>query len=298
MFKMIFLPSLLLASVSVFAADWDDIPVPATLPSGQTWQLLPLSDDFNYSAAAEGKSDEFKQRWQEGYINAWTGPSWTEWHPSQSAVSDGVLKLTAKRKPGSWDIYMGSITSKQSVHYPLFLEIRAKLSNSVLASDFWLLREDSTQEIDVLEAYGGDRAGHEWFAERLHLSHHVFVREPFQDYQPKSADTWYHTGTKWRDDYHRIGVYWRDPWHLEYYVDGKLVKTSSGKEVIDPLDYTKGTGLSKPMRVIINMEDQQWRTEQGLTPSDEELAEREKVTYSIDWVRFYKPVDSKETKGL
>jgi hypothetical protein len=294
MSKYYLLIMLLSSSFSLSAADWDNLPVPTQAGEGKIWQLLPLSDDFNYDAPADGKSSEFQQRWKEGFINSWTGPSLTEWHPSQSYVSNGTLKLTAKRKPGTWDIYLGSLTSKQTVQYPLFMEVRAKLSNSVLASDFWLLSADSTQEIDVLEAYGGDRIGNEWYAERLHLSHHVFIREPFQDYQPKSDDTWYHNsnnGNKpWRDDFHRIGVFWRDPWHLRYYVDGKLVKTSSGKDVIDPLNFTKGTGLSKPMHAIINMEDQDWRTKQGLTPTDEELADREKMTYQIDWVRFYKPV--------
>lgn len=297
MMLKVYLQVLLLGSTfSLSAADWDDLPVPANAGEGNIWQLLPLSDDFNYDAPADGKSSEFHQRWKEGFINPWKGPSLTEWHASQSFVSNGRLKLTAKRKPGTWKIYLGSLTSKQRLQYPVFMEIRAKLSNSVLASDFWLLSADSTQEIDVLEAYGGDRKGNEWYAERLHLSHHVFIREPFQDYQPKSDDTWYHNSNNgnnpWRDDFHRIGVYWRDPWHLEYYVDGKLVKTFSGKEVIDPRNFTKGTGLSKPMHAIINMEDQDWRTERGLTPTDEELADREKMTYQIDWVRFYKPVAS------
>ena len=288
--RKVYLCLLLCVTLPSFAADWDNIKVPAKLEDGQVWELLPLSDDFNYNAPANAKGDEFNRRWVNGYINQWQGPGWTEWHPSQSKVSNGNLTLTAKRKPGSWDINMGSITSKESLQYPLFLEVRAKISNSVLASNFWMLSADSTQEIDVLEAYGSDRKGQEWFAERLHLSHHVFIREPFQDYQPTTDDTWYADGTIWRDDFHRIGVYWRDPWHLEYYVDGKLVKTSSGKDIIDPRDFTNGTGLSKPMRVIINLEDQTWRTEQGLTPTDEELAEREKMTYLVDWVRFYKPV--------
>lgn len=292
-FLVVFIKLLLLAYIpTTLASDWEDLAVPVKLENGKVWQLMALSDDFNYTAPPEYKSTEFKNRWVEGYINDWSGPGWTEWDSAQSEVKNGKLQLSAQRKPGSWAINMGSITSKESLQYPLFLEIRAKISNSVLASNFWMLSEDSTQEIDVLEAYGGERKENEWFAQRLHLSHHVFIREPFQDYQPTSDDTWFYNGTMWRDDYHRIGVYWRDPWHLEYYVDGKLVKISSGKDIIDPKDFTNGTGLNKPMRVIINLEDQTWRTEQGLTPTDAELAEKEKVTYNIDWVRFYKPVDA------
>ncbi len=276
--------------VKLMATEWDQYPVPADPGKGYEWQLHPLSDDFNYDAPARGKSEEFYERWSEGFINPWSGPGLTEWHPSQSYVADGRLILTAKRKRLSNKMLMGSITSKASLTYPLYMEIRAKLMNQVLASDFWLLSKDSTEEIDVLEAYGGDRPENKWFAERLHLSHHVFIREPFQDYQPKTDDTWHYDGTVWREDFHRIGVYWRDPWHLEYYVDGKLVRVASGKEVIDPLDYTKGTGLSKPMHAIINLEDQDWRTAQGLTPTNSELKDSGRDPFMIDWVRFYKPV--------
>lgn len=283
--------TVLVTSSSVLAADWDAFPVPADPGEGKTWQLLPLSDDFNYNAPAEGKSPAFRQRWREGFINHWTGPGLTEWHHAYSHVTNGCLAIVAGRKPGTRKVYGGSITSKEELKYPLFLEVRAKLSNLVLASDFWLLSKDSTQEIDVLEAYGSDRPGQEWYAERLHLSHHVFIRRPFQDYQPSDEGTWFHDGTIWRDDFHRVGVYWRDPFHLEYYVDGKRVRTSSGKDIIDPKGFTDGKGLHKPMHAIINTEDQDWRSRNGLTPTDKELADPAKNTYLVDWVRFYRPVD-------
>ncbi|RME71962.1 MAG: glycosyl hydrolase family protein, partial [Verrucomicrobia bacterium] len=179
----------------------------------------------------------------------------------------------------------------------VYVEARAKIANSVLASDVWMLSPDDTQEIDIIEAYGaswsdGQQKDQTWFAERIHISHHVFIREPFQDYQPKDPGSWYHDGqgTLWREDFHRVGVYWRDPWHLEYYVDGKLVRTVSGKDIIDPHDFTGGTGLNKAMDIIINMEDQTWRSDQGLTPTDEELANKEDHTFKVDWIRVYKPV--------
>lgn len=277
---------------AAYAADWDGIPVPANPGGGKTWELHPLSDDFNYEAPAAGKSTAFYERWKEGFINPWTGPGLTEWHPHYSYVTNGKLAITSGRKPGTNQVYLGSITSKTPLTYPVYMEARAKLSNMVLASDFWFLSADSTEEIDVIEAYGSDRPGQEWFAERLHLSHHVFIRDPFQDYQPTDAGSWYADGkgTKWRDGFHRVGVYWRDPWHLEYYVDGKLVRTVSGQDIIDPNGFTGGTGLSKPMYAIINMEDQNWRSDNGITPTDAELADPSRNTYYVDWVRFYKPV--------
>ncbi|WP_096087428.1 carbohydrate-binding protein [Agaribacterium haliotis] len=292
--------ALSLSSAS-FAYDWDGLPVPADAGAGQKWELHSLSDDFNYDAPAVGKSTTFNQRWKEGFVNAWTGPGLTEWHPYYSSMSDGKLNIVAGRKEGTNQVYAGSITSHEALTYPLYVEIRAKISDLVLASDAWLLSADSTQEIDILEAYGSSRPGQEWFAQRIHLSHHVFVREPFQDYQPSDNDefsyggdkdlTWYADGkgTVWRDDWHTIGVHWIDPWNLEYYIDGELVRITRPEE-IDPRGYTSGTGLNKPMHLIFNTEDQNWRSDAGITPSDAELANPAQNTYYVDWVRIYKPV--------
>ena len=72
---------------------------------------------------------------------------------------------------------------------------------------------------------------------------------------------------------------------LEYYVDGELVRTISGKDIIDPNNYTGGTGLVKDMDIIINMEDQSWRAVKGLSPTDEELKNVEDHTFLVDWIR-------------
>ncbi|WP_370979750.1 carbohydrate-binding protein [Agaribacterium sp. ZY112] len=290
------------ASCTALANDWGDLPVPAHAGDGKTWQLHELSDNFNYNAPTTGKSNEFFTRWKEGFVNPWTGPGLTVWEPSHSSMSNGNLNITASRMPGTNKVYAGSITSNDPLTYPLYVEINAKISDLVLASDAWLLSADSTQEIDILEAYGSSRPGQEWFAQRIHLSHHVFVRNPFQDYQPSDNDefsyagdkdlTWYADGqgTTWNEEYHRIGVHWIDPWNLEYYIDGELVRVTRPEE-IDPRGYTNGTGLNKPMHLIFNTEDQNWRSDAGITPTDAELADPSKNTYKVDWVRIYKPVE-------
>jgi agarase len=182
--------------------------------------------------------------------------------------------------------------------YPLFVEAKVKISGLVLASNVWMLSADSTQEIDVVEAYGSQRPSEAWTAHRLHLSHHVFTRNPFQDYQPTDKGSWYFDGTNWRREFHRIGVHWRDPWHLEYFVDGKLVRSVSGRSIIDPKNYTAGTGLSKSMHVIINTEDQDWRSDKGITPTDEELANVNDSIMWVDWIRVYKAVDMSDTPSV
>ena len=277
------------------------------------WEFQEISDDFEYKAEAENKGEKFLSKWDDFYHNNWAGPGLTEWKRGHSLVADGQLQMWAKRKSGSNKINMGCITSKTRVLYPVYIEARAKVMNSTLASDVWLLSPDDTQEIDIVEAYGANysesaQKDHSYFSKKIHISHHVFIRYPFQDYQPRDAGSWYSNGTVWNQDFHTFGVYWKNPWHLEYYIDGQLVRTVSGKDIIDPLFYTNETnpgdssmdtrtGLSKEMDIIINTEDQTWRSTpaSGLqsdtyTPTDNELKNVEDHTFKVDWIRIYKPV--------
>ncbi|MFI3285421.1 MAG: beta-agarase [Rikenellaceae bacterium] len=293
--------------------EWDLYAIPIEAPAGQAWVLQDQSDEFNYEAPADTKSDEFFAKWTDFYHNSWTGPTPTIWQRDHVSVTGGVLRIIASRPsdvewvtvssggestsmPGT---YTGCITSTKPVSYPAYIEAYAQLSNSTMASDVWMLSADDTQEIDIIEAYGGDRDeanGKTYYgADRLHLSHHVFIRDPFQDYQPTDAGSWYADGkgTLWRDDFHRIGVYWRDPFYLAYYVDGDLVRVVSGENIIDPYGYTDGTGLVKELDIIINMEDQSWRAIGGLSPTDEELLNEENCTFKVDWIRVYNLEESK-----
>jgi len=279
--------------------DWAGRPVPVDPPTGQVWKLdEQTSDDFNYAAPADDKGAAFGERWIDMYHNHWRGPGLTAWREDHSDVADGHLHIRASRKEGTDKVNIGIISSKYRVQYPVYIEGRAKVSNSVLATAMWLLSPDDTQEIDFMEAYGAshsanapdDKKDQSWFAHRMHVSHHVFIREPFQDYQPKDAGAWIEADTPWREDFHTYGVYWRDPWHLEYYIDGELVRTTSGEDMIDPEGFTGGKGLHKAMDIILDSEDHDWRSDQGVTPSDEELANAEDHVFKVDWLRVYKLV--------
>lgn len=295
--------------------EWAAYPVPVTPESGKVWQLQSSSDEFDYSAPSDNKGSEFNAKWSDYYHNTWTGPSPTYWQHDHVWVVDSKLKIKASR-PDSAPMmsvtcgerteemqatYSGCITSKQRVSYPAYVEAYAKLSASTMASDVWMLSADDTQEIDIIEAYGGARNtgdnNRQFYGDTyLHLSHHVFIRDPFQDYQPMDDGSWFtRNNTVWRNDYHRVGVYWRDPWHLEYYVDGEKVRTTSGKSMIDPYNYTDGTGLSKEMDIIINMEDQSWRAIDGMSPTESELRNEENCTFNVEWIRVYKLVDDNST---
>jgi len=293
--------------------DWNGIAVPPSPGSGNIWELQEnVSDDFNYEAAPNNSPAIMGGKWNNWYHNGWSGPLPTEWRRDHIFVEDGTMKVITSRPPGDsvWvggqklaTTNIGCASSTMQVQYPVYIETRMKIMKSVLASNVWLLSSDDTQEIDICEAYGSERWTNSFFSDkRLHLSHHVFIRQPFTDWQPNDAGSFYTDGTTvWSDGYHRIGVYWIDPWNLEYYVDGELVRTRSGQDEIDPLYHTNAinpgdvnndtrTGLSKPMDIIVNTEDQTWRAEQGLTPTDAEMANADDNTFQVDWIRVYKPV--------
>ncbi len=288
---------LLLLFVTIFstAQEWSAFPVPANAGSGKVWQLQSnISDDFNYTMSEGNRPAAFTNKWYPRYHNNWTGPGKTLWNSPQAWSNGDQLAIQAVRVPGTDQVYCGIITNKTRIRYPVYFEISAKIMNQTLANAFWLLSPDDTQEIDAMEGYGGG-AGQQWFAERMHLSHHVFIRNPFQDYQPKDAGSWHRrspAGTVWRAAYHRYGCYWRDPWHLEYYIDGQLVRTVSGQNMIDPLGYTNGTGLNKEMDIIIDAENQtDWRP----GPTDAELQNGN--IFWVDWMRVYKPVNGNNNGG-
>lgn len=269
--------------------DWRHIPIPAPAGENAKWKLLKVSDDFKYTTKADEKSKKFKKRWVDMYINPWRGPGDSYFNEQNSYTEEGMLVLFASANEDGHKINTGMISSHETVTYPLYLEARAKPSNLTLANGIWMLSADSTEEIDAMEAYGSDRPDQGWFDKRMHISHHVFIRDPFQDYQPTDPGSWvYNNGESWRDKFHTYGVHWKDPWTMDYYIDGELVRTVSGKEMIDPKGYTQDTGLSKPMHILIDMEHQDWRTEK---PTEEELNDDSKNKLLVDWIRVYKPVE-------
>ncbi len=277
--------------------DWDGIPVPAEANNPKvSWELVrELSDDFNYeSISPQEMGEAFQSKWKDGFINNWTGPENTYWTPDASLVKNGNLEITASRRSGT-QVNFQAVSSKTKIIYPAYIETRMKIMNSVMANAVWMLNDGSTEEIDIVEAYGAgfansNQTSRDWFAKRMHLSHHTFVRNPFQDYQPTDAGSWYSDGTYWRDKYRVVGVYWRDPFHLEYYIDGKLVRTVSGSNMIDPHEYLGGKGLSDEESLIISGASQGWQVTAGVWPTDEELAKLEDNIFKVDWIRVYKRI--------
>ena len=226
------------------------------------------------------------------------------------------MNIEADRTPGTTNrIFCGNISARKSIIYPVYLEARLKMNQLPMGSDFWMISRDQTQEIDILEAFGTTRPEYNWFTKRLHLSHHTFDRTNggFKDYQPSDNNgvegTWYHRNNvaRWSASEFTLGVYWRDPFHLEYYLNGKLIRTMdknsysyigpNGQKInktttfnaIDKFNYTKGTGLNKPMFILIDTGIQPWT---NMTVTTAELNDPVKSVYKVNWVRAYKPVNS------
>lgn len=326
--------ALLAASYDACAAqDWRRTRIPADPGPGREWQVdEDLSDDFNYDHKPTTEKAVIGGKWRNTYFNGgWKGPGTTEWRHENVAVARGELWIRGTRKPGEMKTFrfdkdqdgkeeelslpktrLGCISSTKLVQYPAYIEAKVKVANAVLASDVWLLSRDSTQEIDIIECYGGrgDDNRNDYFARRMHMSHHVFIRRPFQDYQPRDPSCWIqYQGREpkrgqsyWTQRYHTVGVYWKSPTELEYYLNGELVKTTIGmddtgeKGGIDPQGYTKDesgkrTGLNKPMHLIINMEAQDWNAAAGRQPTDKELKRAKDHTFLVDWIRVCKPVE-------
>ncbi len=268
------------------AQDWQGIPVPANAGNGKKWELLPnYSDDFNYN----GKGNQFNSKWKDTYFNGWSGPGLTEWTRNNSNVSGGNLIIKASRKQGTNKVHCGVITSKTPIKYPIYTEVRAKVANQVLSSNFWFLSPDDKREIDILEIYGGDRPNQTWFAARASSNYHVFIRGANNQILQDLNDQQHHTlpnQEPWRNDWHTFGAYWKDAFTVDFYYDGKLVHKLRRDGINDP----EGLGLNRDSFMIIDIEDHAWRSNQGIVATDAELANQNKNKYYVDWVRTYKPV--------
>lgn len=255
----------------------------------QIWKLeTDFSDEFNY----EGKNEEFRKNWKDTYFNGWRGPGLTEWTPNNSDVKGGNLIISASRKPNTNSVYCGVITSKKEVKYPIYTEVRAKIANQVLSSNFWFLSKDDKRELDVVECYGGDRESEKWHAANAASNTHVFLRNESDNsiikdinksIKHQTAD-----GSPWRNKYHTYGAYWKDAFTVDVYYDGKLVNQIRKESIQDPANL----GLNRAMFMVIDLEDHDWRSRKNppIAPTDEELADQSKNKYLVDYVRTFRPI--------
>ncbi|BAM03540.1 LamG domain-containing protein [Phycisphaera mikurensis] len=302
------LPTFLAAAllgVSALAAEpgLADLPVPADAGEGMRWQLderFTLGFDGGDKAAALGTG------WTDAYINAWPGPGRGVFSSEHSRVHDGNLELLAQAVPGpkGKNLKLGVISTTEALSYPVFLEARMRVSPLVLSSNFWLLSEDDVQELDIIECYGtrggaggaggsADIGGNRGDGEPgiAGSNYHMFERDPVSNdvIKDHGGDGHHHPpsdGVAYRDGFHTFGAYWRDPFHVEIYYDGERVRTLAGADIND----FDGTGFSRPMRVILDLEEHDWRVKSGIDPSPRRLADPTQNRLWVDWIRVLRPV--------
>ncbi|WNJ18801.1 family 16 glycosylhydrolase [Pontibacter sp. G13] len=292
-FKTLLLLGAVICAQQVFAQDWSGLPVPPDAGAGNTWELLEeFSDDFNYSS----KTDSiFTSKWNDDYHNGWNGPGLTHFDPNQSEITGGNLVIMAARRPNTNKVNCGVITSKTQVQYPVYTEARIKVSSLVLSSNFWMLSQDDTREIDVIEVYGSDRPDQSWFASHMSTNYHIFERTSTQILNDFSNQQ-HHAlpgNEPWRNDFHTFGVYWKSPTEITFYIDGqeKNTFTEQNMETYD------GNYIDRPMFMIIDTEDHDWRSNPSngnplVVATDAELADTTKNKMLVDWVRTYRPVSA------
>ena len=240
-----------ISSTKASADDLETIPLPTHLGDRSNWVLQKdLSDDFNYQFKPTNNLVNFgKNRWKNFYHSKWDGPGVTYWKYDHSYVNGSDLIIKSSRynpkkesapvgfKPNKMGmpekgVNAGCITSTKTVQYPVYIDAKVSVTNLAMASDVWLLSSDATQEIDIIECYGGKEPDNQYFAKFIHVSLHSFIRKPFQDYQPRDRGAWLAKNgiSSWGEycdvngdrKYVTMGTYWKSPFHIEFYVDSEL----------------------------------------------------------------------------
>lgn len=267
------------------AQDYKVKKVPAKAEKGYKWELdKTCSNDFN----ASSKEDALSPYWKDMYMGNWRGPGLSYFNESHSSVENGKLVLKASRKDETNKVNCGIITSKETVVYPVFVEARIKPCNQVLSSNLWLLSKDSKREIDILEIYAGDRPSEVKKAQSASHNYHVFMRD-HTGIKENFSFVQYHKlkdNEPYRNDFHRFGMYWKNPTDIDFYIDGKLVNTLRKENMTDP----DSLYFDRPMHLIFDVEDHDWRSKKGIVATDEELADDSKNKMYVDWIRVYKPI--------
>ena len=265
----------------------DDVYLP---PATEAW--TPLADLTNEFNAASKDDPSFRDHFSDDYHNGWNGPGQTFWNTENSTLEDGMLVLSATRRSPT-KVNCGVMTSKETVQYPLYTEVRARVADQVLSSNFWFLSPDDKREIDVLEVYGSSRSDHSWFAANASTNYHVFIRDDQTNaiLQDLNEQQHHHLpgNEPWRNEFHRYGMYWKDAWTIDFYYDGELVHELRRAGINDP----EGLGLDRPMHLIIDLESHQWREDRGFFASDAELSDADpRRDYRIDYLRSFRPAEA------
>lgn len=141
--------------------------------------------------------------------------------PEAITLQDGILKITAEKRPMQGFPFTSGIITTQGMFSQQygFFNIRAKLPKGQgFWPAFWMLpaQPDYPTEIDIFEMLGGDPS-------TIYMSNHW--RDAGQHHQKQIIS---YQGVDFSEDFHTFSLHW-DPTVLIWYVDGvERYRTTEG----------------------------------------------------------------------
>ncbi|MGN0867681.1 MAG: family 16 glycosylhydrolase [Oligosphaeraceae bacterium] len=239
-------------------------------PEEEGWELV-YADEF------DGEELDMEE-----WVHSWSSL------PERVSVHDGSLEIRTDWDAGHTTLRTGAIKSKRFFQYGYF-EARCKFRQEPgWWSAFWLYGASNANpfydgfEIDVYEDYyltrpdenGKPYPGSPAFRSVLDHNLHVYCGETLKswNYNSPKAD--------FMDGFHRIGVIWT-PFEISYYLDGKLIKSSSNHSPYDSVTFDAFyhcAGMS-PLQLILSgqVKPSAGRAEYGNYPE----------SFYTDYVRVY-----------
>ena len=193
---------------------------PVQLP--ESWTLAPAWSDEFAGWQLDGT------RWHDN-DPVWPGREPSRFEPSNVRQQPGRLLLESREsgQAGPVAFLTAAVKSRSAVRYGFF-ETRARAGASAVSSAFWLYARDARRwtEIDVFEMCGVPGQSRQLFTNA-----HVFF-DIDQGMVPGGAELQHLQATRLdfdvQQDFHVYGLNWA-PDRLEWWVDGKLVRTLANR---------------------------------------------------------------------
>ena len=257
-------------------------------PTTKKWTKVEvLSDEFTAK-----NLDEVK--WKNTDPAQWIGRTPGLFKKNTVSQSDGNLKLTADLLPapevvnGNTFTHAGSyITSNNTAQVGYFIECRMKASKTFMSSTFWLINKRNegtgcdvrTTELDIQECVGQVTGTASWtkttdqqMGSNLHSRNTSCPETPTGSIGGNTL-----LSAKASEDYHVYGAWWKSATEIEFYLDGKKVRT-----VVPVANFD----LGMYMKMVVETYD--WNP----VPVDGGMngTAQDRTTY-YDWVRTWKLID-------
>lgn len=255
-------------------------------------------------------SDEFNgdkldlEKWYD-YHPGWVGRQPAIFLPSQVSVKDGLLQIKNKKlekdtvvtfwngTTGTYSIAGGAVVSRtRGAHYGYY-ECSQKASKIRMSSTFWMTSksypgpdpcsgDNYSQELDIQESVGGIAPGHNALKSMGSNSHFNYTTcDGVKTNYSAGAHIDLEEGVEVSDTFHVYAAHWKNANRADLYLNGKY-----GNALIFRTDILDEP-FSKPMQINMVTETYDWVT----PPTDEDLADDERNTTYIDWVRSWKLVE-------